>query len=221
MNQLAIKSFAAKRHVLGHLVLIAVFSVFLSGTSHAASSKRIVQSFEAAELERIDFDISVAELEIEVYDGDSVELDIQLRADGGWWFFGRRDVDDVELEVTEGRDYLDLRLDEDNVEQEWRVRIPAHLAVSMELGVGEIELAGMANDFLLELGVGAVEVITADMDFDSVRIVTGVGDSSVRGFGNSTENERNIVGADSHYFGEGEHRIDIEVGVGDARVIRR
>lgn len=221
MNKIAMKRFRANRHVLGHLVLLAVFSLFLSATSQAASSKRIEHSIDASDLSRIDFDVSVAEMDIQVYDGDTIELDIEVRADRDWWFFGRRDVDDIELDISQGAEYIDLRLDENNLEQDWRVLLPAHLAVSLEMGVGEIELEGLANDLELELGVGAVEVIVDDIDYDTVRIVTGVGDSSLRGFGNSTENERNIVGADSHYFGDGEYRIDIELGVGDARVIRR
>lgn len=211
----------AKNHVLAHVILLAVFSLFLASTSQADSSKRIERSIDAADLSHIDFDISVAEIDIQVYDGDTIELDIEVKADRDWWFFGRRDVDDIELEISQGSEYIDLRLDEDNLEQDWRVMLPAHLAVSMELGVGELEVAGLTNEFNLELGVGAVEVIVDDIDYESIRIVTGVGDSAVRGFGNSTENERNFVGADSQYFGDGEHRIDIDLGVGDARVVRR
>ncbi len=221
MRQIAKHRSQAKNHVLGHLILLAVFGMFLASTSHAASSKRIERSFEASNLTHIDFDISVAEIDIQIYDGDTIELDIEIRADRHWWFFGRRDVDDIDLEVSQSAEYIDLRLDKDNLEQDWRVRLPAHLAVSMELGVGELEIEGLSNELNLEVGVGAVEVIVDDIDFSSVRLVTGVGDSSLRGFGRSTENERNFVGADSTYFGDGEYRIDIDVGVGDARVIRR
>ncbi len=202
-------------------LILAACSLAFSISVSAASSKRIERSIDASDLTHIDFEISVAEIDIEVYDGDTVELDIQLREDRGWWPFSRGDVDDVELQVNRGATSVDLRLDEDDIEQDWRVRLPAHLAVSMEVGVGEINFEGLQNDLLMELGVGSLEVVVADIDFESVQVSTGVGDSSLRGFGDSTDNERNFVGADSHYFGDGEFEIDVEVGVGEARVIRR
>ncbi|MCG8416163.1 MAG: hypothetical protein MI746_18245 [Pseudomonadales bacterium] len=202
-------------------LVLAACSLLFSLSVTAASSKRIERSIDASDLTHIDFEISVAEIDIQVYDGDIIELDIYLREDRGWWPFGRADIDDIDLQVERGSTSLDLRLDEDDIQQDWRVRLPAHLAVSMEVGVGEIDLDGLENDLLMELGVGSLQVNVADIDFESVRVSTGVGDSSLRGFGDDTDNERNFVGADSHYFGDGEFEIDVEVGVGEARVIRR
>lgn len=204
-----------------------LFTLVLAGTSllfsvavSAASSKRIERSIDASDLDHIDFDVSVAEMDIQVYEGDTIEIDIQIREDRGWWPFGRGDVDDVELEVDYFSGGVDLRLDEDDIEQDWWVRIPVHLAVSMEVGVGDIDFSGLNNDLQMELGVGSVRIVVADTDFESVQVSTGVGDSGLRGFGDSTDNERNFVGADSHYFGSGDYQVNVEVGVGEARVIR-
>lgn len=203
------------------VLLITALGLLFSGPVLAASAKRIERSIDAGELARIDFEISVAEVDIEIHDGNTIELDIALEADRGWWIFGREDIDDVDLTLIDRGDRLTLVLDENNVEQEWRVRLPAHLAVSMEIGVGDVDIDGLANDLTLEIGVGAVQVDVADLDFDTIRLQTGVGDSSLRGFGRGTDNERHFVGADSFYQGDGEYRIGIEVGVGDARVRRR
>ena len=201
--------------------LVACACLLFSLSASAASSKRIERSIDVDELSHIDFDVSVAEMDIEFYDGDTVQLDVELRAQRSWWIFGRRSIDDVEMEIRRDGESLDIRLDMDNIEQDWRVLIPQRMAFSMELGVGDVDVEGVANDFLLEMGVGSIEVTVEDIDFESVQVTTGVGDSSLRGFGRNTDNERNIVGADSHYYGDGEYRIDIEVAVGDARVIRR
>ena len=199
----------------------SVLSILFAGAAHAASSKRIEHSIDANEFSHIDFEISVAELDIEVYNGDTVEIDIEIRAERDWWIFGRRNVDDVNLSISEDRDSLELVLDEDNIEQDWRVRLPAHLAVSLEMGVGEIDIAGFNNDLNMELGVGSVRDIVADEDFETVHISTGVGDSNIRGFSSDTDNERSLVGADSYYHGDGEHEVQIEVGVGEASIVRR
>ena len=200
--------------------MLALIGLTFTAGAQAASSKRIQHSIDAEDFNHVDFEISVAELEIEVYDGDTVEIDIDLRADRDWWIFGRGDVDDVDLIIREDGDSLELILDEDDVEQDRRVRLPAHMAVSMEMGVGEIDIEGFSNNLALELGVGAVRVEVVDEDFDVIHLSTGVGDSNIRGFDRGSDNERNFVGADSFYRGEGEHEIVIEVGVGDASVVR-
>lgn len=202
-------------------LMLAFLGVVFTASAQAASSKRIQQSIDASDFSHIDFEISVAEVEIEVYDGDTVEIDIELRAERSWWIFGRGDVDDVDLTVRQDRDGLELILDEDDIEQDWRVRLPAHMAVGFELGVGEIGIEGFNNNLALELGVGAVRVVVTGEDYDQIRVSTGVGDSSIRGFNNGSDNERSFVGADSCYRGDGSYEIEIEVGVGDASVVRR
>lgn len=202
------------------LILVACGLVF-STSAMAASSKRIQQQIDAADLVHVDFEISIAEIDIVVYDGDSIELDLLIEADRDWWFFGRNDIDDVELQVDRNGEQLKLRLDDDDIEQEWVVRLPAHLAVSMDIGVGEVLFSDFANNLNMELGVGTMQLNVAEgVDFESIHLKVGVGDTSVRGFDNGSDNERSFVGADSWYHGDGEVVIEVEVGVGDARVRR-
>ena len=206
--------------VLPVLALI-VTSFTLSNTAAAASSKRIQQRIDAEDLVHVDFEISIAQMDIEVYDGDVLELDLVIEADRDWWIFGRKDIDNVELEVDRNGEQLKLRLDDNDIQQEWVVRLPAHLAVSMDLGVGEVEFTDFANDLNLELGVVSMQLNVADnVDFESIHLNAGVGDTSVRGFDNGSDNERSFVGADSWYHGDGEFVVEVEVGVGDARVRR-
>jgi len=206
--------------VLPVLALI-VTSFTLSNTAAAASSKRIQQRIDAEDLVHVDFEISIAQLDIEVYDGDVLELDLVIEADRDWWIFGRKDIDNVELEVDRNGEQLKLRLDDNDIQQEWVVRLPAHLAVSMDLGVGEVEFTDFANDLNLELGVGSMQLNVADnVDFESIHLNAGVGDTSVRSFDNGSDSERSFVGADSWYHGDGEFVVEVEVGVGDARVRR-
>jgi len=206
--------------VLPVLALI-VTSFTLSNTAAAASSKRIQQRIDAEDLVHVEFEISIAQMDIEVYDGDVLELDLVIEADRDWWIFGRKDIDNVELEVDRNGEQLKLRLDDNDIQQEWVVRLPAHLAVSMDLGVGEVEFTDFANDLNLELGVGSMQLNVADnVDFESIHLNAGVGDTSVRGFDNGSDSERSFVGADSWYHGDGEFVVEVEVGVGDARVRR-
>lgn len=203
------------------LFILVSLSLLVSINVRADSAKRIEHSIAAEELISIDFEVSVAEMEVEIYQGDSIEIDLYIEADRDWWIFGRNDVDDVELDIDENGDRLYLRLDNDDIQQEWRVRLPEHLAVTMEVGVGEVEIAEFANNLDLELGVGSFRLLVADIDFESIHIEVGVGDTSIRGFDRGSDNERSFVGADSRYYGDGEYKIAAEVGVGDAEVRKR
>ncbi|MDA0689221.1 MAG: hypothetical protein O2948_11340 [Proteobacteria bacterium] len=204
-----------------HTLILVACGLVLSTSAMAASSKRIQQQIDAADLVHVDFEISIAEIDIEVYDGDSIELDLHIEADRDWWIFGRNDIDDVELQVDRNGEQLKLRLDDDDIEQEWVVRLPAHLAVSMDIGVGEVQFSDFANNLNMKLGVGSMQLNVAEgVDFESIHLKVGVGDTSVRGFDNGSDNERSFVGADSWYHGDGEFVIEVEVGVGDARVRR-
>jgi len=96
--------------------------------------------------------------------------------------------------------------------------MPTKLALDIELGVGEIQIEDFSNELTVELGVGSVQVDVNDTDYRSIHLSAGVGDSSIRGFPNNSDNERSFISADSYYHGSGDLEIEIEVGVGDVRV---
>jgi len=204
------------------LSLIAVLSLLLSGPALAASSKRMTHSIEAASFTQVQLEMSVGEMDIEVYDGDTIELDIELIAERRWFSLRRNDVDDIKLDRRERGDSLYLGIDNDDLEQTWHVRLPAHLAVELEVGIGDIRIDDFSNSLTVDLGVGALEVNLASTDYAEIAATAGVGDAVIRGFGPGTDNERSLlVGADAWYAGEGRYMIEIEVGVGDARIRAR
>ncbi|MEX2469636.1 MAG: hypothetical protein WD396_07770 [Pseudohongiellaceae bacterium] len=202
--------------------LIAILGLLLGSPAMAASSKRMTHSIEAASFTEVNLEMAVGEMDIEVYDGDTIELDIEIIAERRWFSLRRGNVDDVQLTRRERGETLYLGIDEDNLDQTWHVRLPAHLAVDLDVGVGDIQIDDFSNSLVLELGVGAVEVNVVSTDYAEITATAGVGDAVIRGFGGGTDNERSLlVGADAFYAGDGQHRIEIEVGVGDARVRAR
>lgn len=204
------------------LFLAALAGLVLTSPAFAASSKRLSHSIDATPFAEVQLEMSVGEMDIEVYDGDSIELEIELIAERRWFSLRRGDVDDIELERRERGDTLYLGIDEDKLDQTWVVRLPVRLAAEIEVGIGDIQIDGLSNSLILELGVGSVEVNVDSEDYGEIIASTGVGDAVIRGFGQGTDNERShLVGADAYYYGEGEHTIEIEVGVGDARIRAR
>ena len=200
--------------------LFVALMLLLSNAALAASSKVITRNIAADDLQDLRLDISVAELDMEISDGDLIELEIRLEAQRR--FFGLRagSVDDVDLETRRSGTELTLRIDERDVEQHWTVIVPAHLALRIELGVGEVRIDGLNNDLDMEVGVGEVRVDAVEEAFGSIELQTGVGEATISGMRSPSDNERNFISADAYYSGNGEHAISIELGVGEIQVRR-
>jgi len=197
-------------------------SLLFSGSLLADSTKRISRTIDAASLGSVEIEASVAEMEIEFYDGDEIELEIEVEGDGNWLAWRRGNVDNVELEVrtTQGNIYLGIT--DRKIGQHWRVRMPAKLAMTIDVGVGEIELDGLSNSLQMSVGVGEVRVDIDDTDYSMIRASAGVGDTAIKGFPNQqVDNERSFVSSDSYHYGDGDLEIEIELGVGDVVVRSR
>lgn len=197
-------------------------SLLLSGALFADSSKTISRTIDASLAASVEIEAGIAEMDIEFYDGEQIELEIEVEAERRWFSWRRGSVDHVELEVHDGQENIYLAILDDKVQQHWRVRMPAKLAVVIDVGIGDIELDDFSNNLEMEVGVGSVLVDIKDTDYAMIRASAGVGDSSIQGFGrDGVDNERSFVSADSYYHGDGEYEINVEVGVGDAVVRRR
>ena len=199
-------------------ILILPAMLMASSVALADRYKHIEQVIDASDLDTVQLEISVGEVDIETYDGDEIQLEIDIEAPRSWFSFQRPDAEDVELEIHDRGSEVYIGINEQNIEQTWYIRMPAKLALEIEMGVGDIQIEDFANDLEMELGVGAVRVEVADVDYDSIHASVGVGDATVRGFSNSSDNERSFVSADSYYHGSGELEMEIEVGVGDIEV---
>ncbi len=196
-------------------------SLLFSFAAYGDSFKQIIHSVDASSLESVEFDISVAEIDIEIYDGDEIQLEIDIEAQRSWFSWRKRDVDNIELDVEGDGSSVYLGIDANNIQQHWRIKLPAKLALNMDLGVGDIHIKGFSNDLHLELGVGAVRVEVDDTDYGQIHVSAGVGDANIRGFTHRADNERSFVSADAYYHGEGDLEMSIEVGVGDVEVRNR
>ena len=203
------------------IALSLAVGLALSTTAFADRVKHIDQTVDASMLDSVRLEISVGELDIETYDGDEIQLDIDLEAQRSWLTWRRRDVEDVELEVRVTNSRVYLSIDERNIAQHWRIKMPTKLALDIDVGVGEIRIEDFSNNLEMEVGVGSVRIEVAGTDYDSIHVEAGVGDAFIRGFSNRADNERNFISANAYYQGDGEYKIEIEVGVGDVEVVNR
>jgi hypothetical protein len=201
--------------------LVPLALILAAGTSFADSYKHIAQSISGADFERLKLELTVGQLAIEVWDEDSVGIDIELRAERSWFSWRRRSIEDLELVVKENGAELFLSMNERNIEQEWILKVPAKLAMDIEMDAGAVRIKALSNSLALELGVGSVDVVTEDVDFHQIQAAVGVGDATLRGFENGSKHDRSFISADAFYQGDGEHQIQVELGVGDVAIRRK
>lgn len=202
-------------------LFLALIALSFASSIQGATSKHLSHRIDASSLESIEILIPVVQMNIEVYDGNDIELEIDIRSKRRMWLFGKRDVDHIDLEIDRVGNNLIISINENNLDQTWKVRLPRYLALEMDIGVGEIRLEKFSNNLDMELGVGEVRVIVDDTEYRSIDLDVGVGETLIRGFENAVHSEREIVSDSARYNGNGEFRIDIEVGVGEARVVNR
>ena len=195
-----------------------VCTVLFSAPLFAASQKTIEQQFDAQGLSSLELDVSVAEMDVEVYDGHEVRVEITLKADRRLFGLRAGSVDGIELRMDTSDTTLYLGIDEQDLDQEWIVQVPRHLAMSIMLGVGELNIDKLENDLVAEIGVGSVRVEVIESAIAEIQLSTGVGDAAIRGMSSRADNERSFISADAHYQGEGEHNVTIDVGVGEILV---
>lgn len=201
---------------------LATFSLLalLTATALADGSSRVERhyEFEVSDIRELQIDARVGSIRLEPTQDDviTVELVIEAESATGWIpFLGRdRDVSAMELEHRVRNNQLLLHFDENHVKTDWVVHLPALEQLRVDLGVGAIEGELPAMPAEVDLGVGSVELTASAAATGQIELDVGVGDTRIRGISGS-ESRNAIVGSESSAWGDGEHRIRIEVGVGD------
>ncbi|MFC3032945.1 hypothetical protein ACFOEE_10470 [Pseudoalteromonas fenneropenaei] len=191
----------------------------LSSVAFADDTRTITKTFSKKDSAELAIDVPVGSVDIDTYDGDSIEVTIVLsHKNDDSWFAKKINLDEFELESKQSSKALALTIDSDDIEQEWQVKVPASMALDLELGVGNVKVVDLANSAAIEVGVGKVRIDTSLDDFKSVKLDSGVGHTSINGFSVAMNEERNMVGSEVKYRGKGEHSIAVELGVGNIRL---
>jgi hypothetical protein len=211
--------------------------------AYATTERTLTGSFPAEGIAAVVIDAGAGDVKIAPADGGSIEVEVLLTPRRGGIFSSmaraEREVEEAAMtsDIGAGRIYLgvDSESGDRRFEERWIVFVPAHVAleldvglgdviveslsggVELEIGVGEVTIEDVSGDIVVELGVGEV-TIRGDADrFGAVNASGGIGDATLRIRGERIESE-GLVGHSSSWKGDGEDRIDVEVGVGDARI---
>jgi hypothetical protein len=210
----------------------------------ASAEERVLNgTYSAAGITGVHITNGVGDVAMTAADVDDITVEVTLIPRRGGLFSSFRnaekEVESAQLASRADGGELVLGLEstsnEPRFEARWVVVLPASTAVDLELGVGDLSIRGLSGGVELELGVGdaAIEVTNG-----TVNVSVGVGDATVRGPADSygavqasggvggadviVRDQRitgeGFVGQASSWHGDGPHSINLEVGVGDAKI---
>jgi hypothetical protein len=228
------------------IALIAAIGLMAPASTSIAGSPRLLEGeVGSAGVDKVRLDSGVGDIEVTALDDtDRITVSVELRPRRGGFFSSmkkaQREVDEAELrmDVSKGVLRLEIETDSDDrhFEERWQIELPAELDFDLDIGVGDVEIRGIAGDLTIDAGVGDVvaEAVSGDIsidvgvgdavvraaaaDYGSVEGSGGVGDAKlvVRGERISSSG---FVGKSAEWTGEGSRSIEISMGVGDAEVI--
>lgn len=155
---------------------------------------------------------------IEVMTTDTTKINIQLTLEGqksGWFNRSKKNVADIEPQISEEDGTLTIKLQEDNVKGQWFISIPENLSsLNIDQGVGKVELKTGETHTEVSLGVGNAYWELSAAQVGEFKLNSRVGSTQVTG-ARQLEQSRQVVQSQSTGRGFGQALITGSVGVGD------
>ncbi len=193
-----------------------------STAAMAASTRTLSESYQY-DGQQVSLDMGIGSAKFVATDSNEIKIEVVVEdSDTNWLFFwGDTDLSDIAIESQLTSKALNLSLNEqDNIEQQWTVYLPKQAALSLEVGVGAIEVSGMTNDIEISLGVGSA-IVEHQVTYSSIDLDSGVGDVSITEQGRSLAVERSLVAQSySNNDQAGEASLTVDVGVGEVVVTK-
>jgi len=224
-------------------IALATMILALAATAGAAE-RALTDVLAATGIDELKVTNRVGDLVVTAAEVPEITIDVTLVPRRGGLFSSYRaaeqEVESARLVTKADGARLELEIecdsDEPHFEAQWVVVLPARVRLDLTNGVGEVTVRGAAGGVSLELGVGDATVEVSD---GPVTLELGVGDATVRGpaggfgevsasggvgdativVGNQQVTGQGMVGKEASWRGNGPHAIEVEIGVGDARVV--
>jgi hypothetical protein len=225
--------------------ILAVATVIFALAASGAAAQRVLTDIVPVDgIDAVRLTNGVGDVVITAAEVPEITVDVTLIPRRGGLFSSYRkaeqEVESARLSRNVANRRLELEVEcdggEPHFEAQWVVVVPARVALELAAGVGDVTIRGAAAGVEIELGVGDATVEVSD---GPVKLELGVGDATVRGpvtrFGEVTASGgvgdatvvaagqqvtgEGMVGRETTWRGDGPHSIELEIGVGDARVV--
>jgi hypothetical protein len=223
--------------------LLAIVLATCAVLVDAADSRTLTYNEPVAAIEVLDLDSGIGDVKITAREGiDDIAIEVILTPRRGGFFSSKRqaerEVEAASLHASSKGNRLVLRIDpqadEDRrFEEQWTIELPTHIRLTLDHGVGDVVIHGIAAGLDIDSGVGDVDVqvlegdVTIDLGvgtavihapasaYASAEGAGGVGDCRLTVHGERIPSG-GFVGHSATWTGDGRHHIEVSVGVGDA-----
>ena len=185
--------------------------------------RHFTKEIPAAGVSLVDLDFSVGQVNVDAVDGLAVQLDVQLQChtDSDSCRAAAQKVRLV-FSTDGGKLHIAIKdwpkISHHGLEARIRVQMPRNLPLTADLGVGQMEIAGLEKDVKANLGVGQLTLTLPAATVGSVRADTGVGETNLLA-GGKRYNSGGLITRTLHWDqGAGTAKISADCGVGEIDV---
>lgn len=191
--------------------LVMASSAVVAKTEYEFSSTFDLTTVDVAELQ---LQLDIGRLDFDVSEND--ELSIDALIEGDECMGDSEAVPKVEAKLR--GDVLELSVDHQDCVADFTITAPRSLKTKVEMGVGELK-ATVGDNFRSTVGVGEVTIRVDSANFSRIDADVGVGEVDLRlDDGRVTESDRWFVNESMTWRGEGEGRLEVELGVGEISI---
>lgn len=210
-----------KHIALAAALLFTVASVAAAGPAMLTTDPHV---YPVTAKHRVHLEFPVGELRVIPTNGSKVELLIRVKCRGRSEERCEELANELVLRSDDRDGLLHLKLED---YPKWHsrgfsvhaeLRMPRQLPLELDMGVGELDIAGLEGELDVDLGVGDADIRTTRSTTGHVMVDTGVGDASIRGADGEAQRSGFIGSHASWRAGSGKSTVRLHVGVGDATV---
>lgn len=207
----------AKRLAMSTAITLIIVAFFIS-VAQADSKVTRQHTIPADDVQRLTVQSNVGAIEIKHHDKDEIYVELALEGGRTGFFRRKQEVGNTDLTVSRDGNNLTLSFDEDGVNADWVIYTPQMDRVNLKLGVGNIRTESVEGALVISLGVGDVTVRTRASLVGHFEGDVGVGGITARGIENYTSSRR-IVAETSNGRNSGSYDVQVDVGVGDIKLL--
>lgn len=198
-------------------VCAVVILLALSISVAFADEKRSHQ-FDAKLVSSLKVDLSVGSIAVKHSDSEFIEVTVILRNESNGWFGRSQDLTKLDLDSRILNSELTLIFDEKHVKAEMEIFLPKTSELSINLGVGAVELLMVeAESVEINLGVGTIEIEMSEKLAGNLNLSAGVGDTNVQG-AQQIQSKRAVVSSELNARGSGNTEVLGRVGIGSVSI---
>jgi len=203
-------------------IVIAAIAISCAIPALAAEERRTFPVEQPADgITRLVIDSGVGDIEVVGSDVTTITGSVEVTAKKASQR-KRNLLEKLELDVRRAGNtlYLELKGDEDDHHdwgEEWVLSVPKPVALSIDLGVGDVTARDLAGGVEVDLGVGEVTIEGEQAAFGRIHADCGVGDVELR-TPEGRQRGDGFIGHELRASGTGKAAIDIDVGVGEVTI---